>query len=106
MKIMVAPRGAGKSNYILRWLEAAPSGVTRVVIHPTVSMAHNQRDAARYRGLNLDDHQFIGIKQVDRLMGLKNVEVAIDNLDLLLDYLIGHKTSVATTTGEFGNDWY
>ena len=96
----IAPPRSGKSTRMLDWLQDAPDGERRVL----VSAAARERDrmqmlARTIRGRALDRDQFVTLAEVQagHLAGAR-VVLAIDNLDLMLDVLLGHPVARASLT--------
>jgi hypothetical protein len=100
MKIISLPRGNGKTKRILEWMIDAPDGETRVGVFFSKMAA----DYARYQAIDrwgqaLKSYQFVSSQSdMHRVLGLKNVVFAIDELDRVLAAYLPYPISFATIT--------
>lgn len=116
MKVFTTERGEGKSTELLHWLlrgepiDAWPTW-SRVIVVSTAREArllsfHHQKSEhlgelllAR-GGPELDTLILVYDSDLPRRRILDNVEVAVDNVDLLLAHLLHQMPAVVTMTGE------
>lgn len=104
MKVIVRPRQAGKTTELVEWVkqgEATNSYPfwTRIILCPTVDMAQRLRHGVNEYGLDYTQVFSFGEWQRAR-KGRLPVEVAIDNLDLIIADALGHPAALATVTEE------
>lgn len=98
MKIVDQKRASGKTIRLAQWASTASwtSGPvpTRVLLVPSVAtvdyVSHLTGDAVRA----------ITPGQLTQLRGLSNVEIGIDELDAVVNQLVGYPVVVATRTGD------
>jgi len=101
MNIIVRPRQAGKTHEIVQWVLAGEKtdsypGWTRVLLAISIAEAGRIRDAYP----DLDYRQvFSWYEWQGARLGPKPVEVAIDNVDLVLQHILRQPVALATTTG-------
>lgn len=103
MEIIVAPRQTGKTTYLLARLEADPESV--MIVHSYPERERLQREIYRELGSNEDYAKQVAdrIVSIDhvisgRLRGRKVSEIHVDNLDLILPYMLGGKVGTVTTS--------
>lgn len=102
MRFMITPRGAGKSTYLFRWLQESPKDRLRVIVYSSQQRADMFYRIALARGMFVDKTQFVSANCIDRLMGLSNIELAVDDVDDVLHALLRHNIDIVTATGELG----
>lgn len=108
LEIVQLDRGEGKTKLLLEWLKDAPEGEHRVLV------SHTPEEAMRvYRSTRLDGEvspfeswQFVGVQEIRPgawagvLYGRGGrVVLGIDNIDLVLEKLIGWPVGIVTATG-------
>lgn len=94
MRIYIAGRQTGKTTNLIAWIGEDPNRV--LIVHSMFEAYRLHRDYP-----DLED-QIIPISLVEKsLRGKRDVEVAIDNLDLILPQLIMARIGPVTYTGDF-----
>lgn len=92
MKFYIQPRQTGKTFMLMDWLHNTLNGV--VVVH-----SFQERDRLARDYPFLADRIYSIDSVIDgRLRGRRNLVVGIDNLDLILPYLIGAPIGPVTAT--------
>lgn len=106
MKIIVSPRGGGKTEALLRWMQEAPEGEHRVFVAFSSQEAMRVLRLAREQDRGLDSWQFVGVEEardpgawsaVTRFRGGRIV-LGFDNLDMWLERQFSHEVAVVTMT--------
>lgn len=91
MKIIQRSRRGGKTFELAQWVKA---NTDRVVV------VHSQREAhslEREFDVPVDQIMLAGLRMHERLRGRRNVEIAVDNVDLVLGAMFGNHTPVLGT---------
>lgn len=90
IEFQISGRKSGKTTLLLYWLAQAPEGERRVIIEPSVVMAHDTFIRGEEMGLKVKREQFIAYDSLHQAFfkGSKAV-VGIDNLDMLLRMMLG-----------------
>lgn len=105
MRFIVRHRSQGKTTKLIEWMKAAPEGEARVLI--THSLGETNRlqrenpDMASWQFVNIPDLTGAGF-MAGVLAGRRNVVLAIDNLDMVLQSLLRSPfpIEVVAATGE------
>ncbi|WP_091232595.1 hypothetical protein [Microbacterium sp. 3J1] len=101
--VLVDERQTGKTHLSMRWLLAAPDGVTRVLIVPSAQMADHLR---REYDLRPRDQRIISVDQLRRQGGgHAGVEYGIDETVEVLTRLLGLRTSPRLLSVCTATDW-
>lgn len=100
MKVIVNGRQAGKTYTLVQWVKEGE----RTDSYPfwsRVILTHNIADADRLRkDYDLDYRQVFSIGEWGSArLGPRSVELGLDNVDLLLQRMLGQMPSVITATG-------
>lgn len=101
MKFMVTGRAHGKTSTLVEWVkQGEPTDSypfwTRVILCPDFRQAQQLR-----MDFDLEYRQVFGIDEWKRArLGARPVELAIDNVDLFLEYELGGGIKLVTATGE------
>lgn len=104
MRIYEMNRNGGKTNMLVEWLKYNPHGV--LIVH---SVQERQRILKQYGGLTFredriqeDEKRVVTIQSVleGKLRGRHPLIVAVDNLDLILPYILGAQVGPVTMTSE------
>lgn len=96
MKFVIRPRQGGKTFEAVKWLQANPGGVLLV---------HSEEYASALRKEHgFSEKQVMSFRSAQtRLRGRRKTRIAIDNVDLMLAYLLGtgpFEIDLVTATGE------
>jgi hypothetical protein len=105
MRVVEMPRGAGKTQYLLDWLQKAPDGEHRVLVSHSKEESHRVQRVGMHRGL--ESWQFVSAHELiergqpwDALLRARGGQVVlgIDNLDLFLAAVLRRRVDIATYT--------
>lgn len=103
MRVLALPRRRGKTMEVLKWLADAPEGEHRVLVSQDLMESHRVQRLGMKRGL--ESWQFVALSEVTPtawsgvLRGRGGrVVLGLDNLDLMLPWLLGWPVSLATVT--------
>lgn len=101
MEMIVRPRQAGKTYKAVKWVMAGDKttsypGWSRVLLCHDLASANHVREVYP----TLDYHQVFSFEEWQNArLGPRQVEVAVDNADLVLQRLLRQPVSLATVTG-------
>ena len=100
MRLIQKSRGGGKTTMMLAWLRTHPTGV---LVTFSEGEAHRLRQMCKWADKDFDKGR---IMVADRgcLRGREVGPVAVDNLDLVLESLLGAPVYVATATKAEGRE--
>lgn len=110
MKVVYLPKGKGKTPALLNWLQSAPEGEWRVGVFQSLDEAHRQMRLAYEDGAipsKYETWQFLSIYDITRgsdalLSDVRlrggSIVLGIDNVDLILEQLIGWQIGMVTAT--------
>lgn len=104
MKFDIGDRRSGKTTRMIQWLLNAPEGERRVIVTHSESEAHRIRKLIKGMDIEVEQGQVISAGSQDLRGRNPNVVLGIDNLELVLGGLIGHRVSRVTATGELYQD--
>lgn len=98
IEFMVSGRKTGKTSSLIEWLRLEPNGV--IVCH---SEQERQRILKKIKempwGNEIKDNQVISASSSREKLAGRNVVVAVDNVDIVLSWLLGAEIQRATATG-------
>lgn len=83
-RVILKPRHAGKTTQMLQWLRDTPDGVM---------VCATEHEAMRLREENpdLEGRRFVSATDARNLAGRRPVVLGVDNIDLVLAALLGHR---------------
>ena len=100
MRIIQEPRQAGKTIAMVEWLKQTDDNVLFVMNESErrriLEQFFTEQERPSYEG------RIVTANGSTRLKGRRNTVVGIDNLELVLQELLGHYVEIATVTKEEG----
>lgn len=111
MRIICGDRATGKSDVLLGWLLDDPDH--RVIMAVNERMAENLVGQGRRKAAKRRDHVYanapeswwqkrvVTVNRPDHWQRASNIEVAIDNLDLLLSYITRSQRPLICTSSDY-----
>jgi hypothetical protein len=101
MRVISMPRRGGKTTAMLRWMQEAPEGETRVMACFSEQESMRLLRLSREQGLGLESWQFVSAKEARHLSGHPfrgRVVLGLDNLDIWLSSHFGREVVLGTIT--------
>lgn len=106
MKLIKKPRGAGKTQALLRWLDADSNRILVVPTAQDVRNIHNCVSGYRGRIYAVSGTSLVGLRlgieiavdDVDRLLDFQKVGQRPQDVEQALTILLGYRPSIATMT--------
>lgn len=106
IETIIGGRGSGKTTQLIQWMSEAPEGMVRVVACRDAIQAKWLKERYEAEGQKFDDWQFIthseaeaGTSAIWHRMAGKNVEVAIDNLEVYIGNRIRSNVRIVAMEG-------